>query len=147
MCSLGCPIRNASLKVAYFEVPIPGRFSLPADTGGVFSGDYKVRVSPYFFESEKGRLAIVVSDESLDLINRGKVATVVGIATTRGTGGKRRHIDAIATPADNNSGTIKLWFMAGDRKMTFQPTYHFSGKTKAIILAQTMETNFASSRP
>jgi len=32
MCSLGCPIRNASLKVAYFEVPIPGRFSLPADT-------------------------------------------------------------------------------------------------------------------
>jgi hypothetical protein len=31
MCSLGCPIRNASLKVAYFEVPIPGRFSLPAD--------------------------------------------------------------------------------------------------------------------
>ena len=29
--SLRCPIRNASLKVAYFEVPIPGRFSLPAD--------------------------------------------------------------------------------------------------------------------
>ena len=32
MCSLRCSIRNASLKVAYFEVPIPGRFSLPADT-------------------------------------------------------------------------------------------------------------------
>jgi hypothetical protein len=38
MCSLGCSIRNASLKVAYFEVPIPGRFSLPADSRrlGVF---------------------------------------------------------------------------------------------------------------
>jgi hypothetical protein len=32
MCSLGCPLRNASLKVAYYEVPIPGRFSLLADT-------------------------------------------------------------------------------------------------------------------
>jgi hypothetical protein len=38
MCSLGCPIRNASLKVAYFEVPIPGRFSLPADTASLNLG-------------------------------------------------------------------------------------------------------------
>ena len=34
--SLRCPIRNASLKVAYFEVPIPGRFSLSADTCELF---------------------------------------------------------------------------------------------------------------
>jgi hypothetical protein len=32
MSSLGCPIRNASLKVAGFQVSIPDRFSLPADT-------------------------------------------------------------------------------------------------------------------
>ncbi|MGA3180283.1 MAG: hypothetical protein ABSF38_08085 [Verrucomicrobiota bacterium] len=28
---LRCPIRKASLKAAWFEAPIPGRFSLPAD--------------------------------------------------------------------------------------------------------------------
>ena len=40
---------------------------------GVYSGDYKIKVSPYFFKHEKGRLAIVVSDESLAGINLGKV--------------------------------------------------------------------------
>src|SRR5436190_23666578 len=32
---------------------------------GVYTGDYRVTVSPYFFKSEKGKLNIVVSDESM----------------------------------------------------------------------------------
>jgi hypothetical protein len=94
---------------------------------GVYSGDYTIAVSPYFFKNEKGRLAIVVSDQSLASINQGKVAAIVGTATTTGKGGKSRHIDATATPADINRGMLKLWFMAGNRKMTFEPAYHFGG--------------------
>jgi hypothetical protein len=95
---------------------------------GVYSGDYKVKVSPYFFKNEKGKLAIVVSDESLADINQGKVTAIIGTATTSGKGGRSRHIDATATPADINRGTLKLWFTAGDRKMIFEPAYHFSEK-------------------
>ncbi len=68
--------------------------------GGVYSGGYKIQVSPYFFKSEKGRLAIIVSDESLAEISRGMATAVIGTATTSGKGGIRRHIDAVVTPDD-----------------------------------------------
>ena len=109
---------------------------------GVYSGDYKIKVFPWFLKSEKGRLAIVVSDESLAEINQGKVAAIIGTATTTtsGKGGQTRHIDATATPADNNRGKLKLWFTtAGNRKMIFEPAYHFAGTGTAVVVAQATE--------
>ena len=107
---------------------------------GVYSGDYKIKVFPYFLQNEKGRLAIVVSDESLVGLNQGKVAAITGTATTNGKGGRTRHIDATATPADINRGTLKLWFTtAGNRKMIFEPAYHFAGNGTAVVLARTTE--------
>src|SRR5580704_10193854 len=61
---------------------------------GVYSGDYKIKVFPYFLKSEKGRLAILVSDKSLAEVNAGKVAAITGTATTSGKGGKSRPIAA-----------------------------------------------------
>jgi hypothetical protein len=110
---------------------------------GVYSGDYKISVSPYFFKNEKGRLAILVSDESLAKIAQGKAAAIIGTATTSGTGGETRHIDATATPADINRGTLKLWFAAGDREMIFEPAYHFAEKETAAA-AKPMETNLSA---
>ena len=109
---------------------------------GVYTGDYKLKVFPYFLKNEKGRLAIVVSDESLAEINQGKVAAIIGTATTTtsGKGGQTRHIDATATPADINRGTLKLWFTtAGNRKMIFEPAYHFAGTGTAGVVAQATE--------
>ena len=114
---------------------------------GVYSGDYKIRVSPYFFKNERGRLAIVVSDESLAEINQGKATSIIGTATSSGKGGIRRHIDATATPDDMNRGTIKVWFMAGDRKMIFKPAYHFSEKLTADAAGQGVEAKLASNWP
>jgi hypothetical protein len=96
----------------------------------------RIKVFPYFFKNEKGRLAIVVSDASLAGINQGKVEAIIGTATTSGKGGRSRHIDATATPADINRGTLKLWFTAGNRKMIFEPAYHFAGTGTAAVLAQ-----------
>lgn len=95
---------------------------------------------PYFLKNETGRLAIVVSDESLAVMNRGNAVAIAGTATTNGKNGNSRHIDAKATPVDINSGMLKLWFMAGDRKMIFEPAYHFTGNGAAPVLAQTTET-------
>ena len=110
-------------------------------TNGVYAGDYKVKVFPYFFKNEKGRLAIVVSDETLAKINQGKAATIIGTATTSGKGGMSRHIDATATPANIDRGTLKLWFASGDRIMIFEPAYHLSEKGTAAVLAQTTSGN------
>ncbi len=106
-------------------------------TNGVYSGNYKIKVFPYFLKNEKGRLAIIVSDASLAGINQGKVEAIIGTATTSGKGGRSRHIDATATPADINRGKLKLWFTtAGNRKMVFAPAYHFAGNGTAAVLAQ-----------
>jgi hypothetical protein len=123
--------------------------SMPVDAGeatltigplqradGVYTGNYKITVFPWFSKNEKGTLAIVVSDESLAKINQGKVAAITGTATTSGKGGSSRPIEATATPADINHGNLKLWFMAGDRKMIFEPAYHFAEKKTTAVLAQ-----------
>jgi hypothetical protein len=92
-------------------------------TNGVYTGDYKLTVFPWFSNNEKGTLAILVSDESLAEANRGKVVTITGTATAKS--GNCWPIVAIATPVDKDHGTLKLWFMAGSRKMIFTPAYHF----------------------
>jgi hypothetical protein len=107
---------------------------------GVYTGDYKIKVFPYFLKNETGRLTIIVSDDSLAVMNQGKAVAIIGTATTNGKGGKSRHIDAKATPTDINGGMLKLWFMAGNRKTTFAPAYHFAQNTAAADLAQTTET-------
>jgi hypothetical protein len=110
-------------------------------TNGIYSGDYKIRVFPWFLKNEKGTLAIVVSDASLAEAGQGKVVTISGTATTSGKGGRIRRVDATATPADINHGTLKLWFTAGSRKMIFTPAYHFAGSGTALVVAQAAEIN------
>ena len=92
--------------------------------GGIYSGSYHVKVSPYFFKNENGKLAIVISDDSMRQVAKGKKVNVSGTATTTGDG-QCRHIEAIATPTDDMRGTIKLWFLAGPKKIIFQSSYHF----------------------
>jgi len=114
-------------------------------TNDVYMGDYRIKVYPYFFKNEKGRLSIIVSDKSLAGINQGKPEAITGTATTSGKSGKSRRINATATPADINRGKLKLWFTtAGNRKMTFEPTYHFAGKGTAEVPGQTAGINPAA---
>jgi hypothetical protein len=148
------PISIPAAPASTYSVPtnqtlIIDPSSMPVDAGkatltigtlqradGVYTGNYKVTVFPYFLKNENGTLAIVVSDESLAKINQGKVVAITGTATTSGKGGSSRPIEATATPADINHGNLKLWFMAGDRKMIFEPAYHFAGKKTTAVLAQ-----------
>ena len=113
-------------------------------TNGVYSGEYKLTVFPYFFKSKAGRLAINVSDECLARVDQGKVVTITGTATTSGKDGKSLHIDVTAVPADRNHGTLRLWFMAGNRKMIFEPAYHFAETEMASISGHSIETNSAN---
>ena len=110
-------------------------------TNGIYTGDYKLKVFPWFFKNQTGTLAIVVSDESLAEAGQGKVVTITGTATTIGKGGKSRAIAAIATPVNMDHGTLKLWFTtAANRKMIFEPAYHFGGNGKALLLAHATQT-------
>ena len=95
--------------------------------GDVFSGNYQVKVSPYSFKNEKGHLAIVVSEDAMREVAKGKAVDVSGTATTTGSG-KTRQVEAVVTPTNSVRGTLKLWFTAGKRKMIFESAYRFAEK-------------------
>jgi hypothetical protein len=105
-------------------------------TNGVYAGDYKLTVFPWFLNNESGRLAILVSDETMAEASKGKVVTITGTATASGKGGARRPIVIIATPVDKDHGILNLSFMAGSRKMIFTPAYHFTDNATALPGAQ-----------
>jgi len=100
-------------------------------TNGVYAGDFKVKVFPYFFKSDRGRLAINVPDTALAEMNRGKTVVVTGTSTST-KNGIVRHIEITATPQNRDSGTVSLWFMAGGQKMIFNPAYHFTNNAMAL---------------
>lgn len=106
-------------------------------TEGVYTGAYRINVSPYFYKNEIGKLNIIVSDESLAKLSRGAGTDIKGSATSGGKGGATRRIAATATPANSERGTLKLWFMSGDRKMTFEPAYRFAQTQTAAIFDPT----------
>ena len=94
-------------------------------TNNVYVGDFKINIFPYFFKSDRGRLAIKVPDETLAAVNQGKAVAVAGTSTST-KNGIVRHIEITATPLDCEHGTIRLWFMAGDQKMIFTPIYYLT---------------------
>ena len=101
-----------------------------ARTNAVYAGDFKVKVFPYFFKSDWGRLAIDVPDAALAAIHYGKTVAITGTSTSA-KNGIVRHIQITAMPVDRDHGTVTLWFMAGDQKMVFTTAYHFGGHSPA----------------
>jgi hypothetical protein len=94
-------------------------------TNDLYVGNFKVKVFPYFFKSDWGRLAISVPTAALAEFNQGQTMTVTGTSTSLKNGAVR-HIEITATPIDRNHGNVSLWFMVKDQKMIFTPAYHFT---------------------
>lgn len=94
-------------------------------TNGFYVGDFRVKVFPYFYKSDWGRLAINVPDQALAAVNQGNAVAITGTSTSN-KNGIVRQIAITAMPKDRERGTISLWFMAGDQKMIFTPAYHFA---------------------
>ena len=103
-------------------------------TNGIYAGDFKVKVFPYFFKSDWGRLAIKVPDKALAEMNQGKAVAVTGTSTST-KNGTVRHIEITATPKDRDHGTVSLWFMVGNQKMIFNPAYQFTNNAVTRALA------------
>jgi hypothetical protein len=105
-------------------------------TNGVYNGDFKIKIFPYFFKNDRGLLAINVPDKALAAVNQGKAVAVTGTSTST-KNGTVRHIEITATPMDRDHGTISLWFMVGDQKMFFTPAYHFASNAVTTAFAPT----------
>ena len=95
--------------------------------GVTYVGDYQLKVSPYFFKSEKGRISILFTDDSLHLIAQGKPVKFAGTATTNGSG-KTRPINGTATPSANDRGSVKFAITTVNGALIFTSPYRAGDK-------------------
>jgi hypothetical protein len=93
-------------------------------------------------ETEKPSFALINRHPALlQLVGQCEQARLTGTAVTSGKGGSSRPIEATATSVDIHHGHLKLWFMAGNRKMTFEPAYYFAGKNTAAGRHRRLQLN------
>ena len=95
-------------------------------TNDVFAGEFKMKVVPYVFKSDKGKLVVVVPDEAMAKVSAGESVDLAGSATTMD--GKKpviRKFSALATPTDAEQGELKVSLTVDDRNLVFETKYRF----------------------
>lgn len=92
---------------------------------GVFSGDYKAKVFPYWFMSERGSFRMKVSDEDIARIAKGETVEFTGEAEENGSREPRK-ITGRATPIDTTRGKFKVRIFVTEKiQLIFNSTYKF----------------------
>ena len=124
--------KSATMSLAPSSTSVSGgKVNLTLSTlvrdGANMVGTYQIKVSPYFFKNEKGQVSIVAPEDSLNKLTNGIAVDFTGQAISNNTG-KVRKIEGKAVPSANNKGTVTLWFVADNRKLTFNTSYLFARK-------------------
>ena len=87
-----------------------------------YVGDYQIKVMPYFFKNEQGRISIGLSEESLSQITQGKSVKFAGTAKTSGSI-KTRAINGVLTPSANNRGSVTFSIKTDNGALIFTSNY------------------------
>ncbi len=90
--------------------------------GDKYVGNYRLKVFPYFFKSEKGRLFIRVSEPALRRIRRGRAIIFAGQASAEGTALKRK-IAGKATPSGRNAGALDFTVTTENGPLVYKTSY------------------------
>jgi hypothetical protein len=111
------------------SAPLPGgkaRLLVSALKGGPvnYSGLYRMKVTPYFFESETGSVSVTISDESLWKLTQGVAVDFTGHAITSGEK-EARVIKIKAKPSSEKQGMLRITVHAKNGDLVFNTTYHF----------------------
>jgi hypothetical protein len=87
-------------------------------------GDYKLKVRPYYFKSEKGSLLLAASDDVVQKLQAGIAIDFSGKAVTYYDG--RTHIVlGRVTPSSADRGSVTFSIITDDGKIVFKTSYHF----------------------
>ena len=93
---------------------------------GNYVGDYKLKVRPYYFKSEKGSLLLAASDDAVRKLQAGIAIDFSGKAVTYEDG--RTHIVlGRVTPSSADRGSVTFSIITDDGKIVFKTSYHFEG--------------------
>ena len=95
--------------------------------GSAYVGDYQIKVVPYFFKNEKGKLSISISDAALNDLCEKRAVECSGKAVTSVTN-KTRPIKASAVPATVDGGALKITVLTDNGLLVFDTSYQFRVK-------------------
>ena len=87
-----------------------------------YVGEYRIKVFPYFFKSESGRLFMKVSETALRHMVRGDETRFNGHAETTGTG-ETRKITAQAKPSAGGRGALTFTVATENGPLVFNTSY------------------------
>jgi len=91
---------------------------------GNYIGNYRLKVRPYYFKSEKGSLVLVASADSVRKLHAGTAINFTGTAVTEADG--RIHIVlGRAIPSSTDRGRVTFSIATDDGELVFDTSYHF----------------------
>ena len=96
-----------------------------APQNNTYVGDYRLKVVPYFFKSEKGRLMLAASQDSYRRLAEGMAVDFTGVATNQ-KNGKTKVITGKITPSTVDRGQVTFSVATENGKMMFNTFYHFA---------------------
>ena len=91
---------------------------------GNLVGNYRLKVRPYYFKSEKGSLVLVASDNSLRKLHAGTAINFTGTAVTH-EDGRIHTVVGRATPSSADRGSVTFSIATDDAQLVFNTFYHF----------------------
>jgi hypothetical protein len=98
---------------------------------GNYVGEYQLKVRPYFFKSEKGRLLLAASDAVVRTLQAGTAITFTGQAVTD-KDGRTHAVIGKATPSSGDRGSVTFSIMTDDQgKLVFNTSYRFGDLAKS----------------
>ena len=93
-------------------------------TGSEYASTYTAKVFPYFWMGESGRIAVTITDGDLAKLAKGEIVEFKGEG--RNSDGDLRRVEGLATPADAESGKLKIRIWVSSRiDLVFNTTYRF----------------------
>ena len=96
-----------------------------APRANTYVGDYQLKVAPYFFKSEKGRLLLEAPQNSYRRLAQGMAVAFTGVATNQ-KNGKTKVVTGKITPSTNDRGQVIFSVATDNGKMVFNTSYHFA---------------------
>jgi hypothetical protein len=91
---------------------------------GSYTGEYQLKVRPYFLKSETGSLVLRVSEDAIRKLQAGGAIDFTGKAVTHEDGSSHVVLGR-ATPLSGDRGTVTFSIVTQNGKFIFNTSYHF----------------------
>jgi hypothetical protein len=90
-----------------------------------YAGDYQLKVVPFFYKSQSGKLSLAAPDDSVRRLTQGLAVEFTGEAVNQ-KDGKTKVVKGKITPTTKDRGTVAFSIATENGELVFNTSYHFA---------------------